>query len=119
MIVTTPQDVARIDAERALDGFKKVQVPILGIVENMSHFEQGGQRTYIFGQGGGRRMAEAYGAAFLGEIPIALSVREGSDAGVPVVVSAPDSPEALAFRQVARNLAGRLSVQDFMLLPMA
>lgn len=119
VIVTTPQDVARIDAERALDGFKRVQVPILGIVENMSHFEQGGQRTYIFGQGGGRRMAEAYGAAFLGEIPIALSVREGSDAGVPVVVSAPDSPEALAFRQVARNLAGQLSVRDFMLLPMA
>ncbi|MFZ5992422.1 MAG: Mrp/NBP35 family ATP-binding protein [Deinococcota bacterium] len=119
VIVTTPQDVARIDAERALDGFKKVQVPILGIVENMSFFDHGGQKTYIFGQGGGRKMAEAYGVAFLGEIPIALSVREGGDAGTPVVVSAPDSPEAQAFRQIARNLAGQMSVQAFMLLPMA
>lgn len=119
VIVTTPQDVARIDAERAVDGFKKVQVPILGVIENMSFFEQGGQRTYIFGQGGGRKMAETYGAAFLGEIPIAVSVREGGDAGTPVVVSAPASPEAEAFRQVARNLAGQLSVQAFMLLPMA
>jgi ATP-binding protein involved in chromosome partitioning len=119
VIVTTPQDVARIDAERAVDGFKKVQVPILGVIENMSFFEQGGQKTYIFGQGGGRKMAETYQAAFLGEIPIAVSVREGSDAGTPVVVSAPDSPEAQAFRRAARNLAGQMSVQAFMLLPMA
>ncbi|PZA06601.1 MULTISPECIES: Mrp/NBP35 family ATP-binding protein [unclassified Meiothermus] len=119
VIVTTPQDVARIDAERALDGFRKVQVPILGIVENMSFFEQAGQKTYIFGQGGGRRMAETYQTAFLGEIPLAPSVREGGDAGTPVVVSAPDSPEAQAFRQIARNLAGQMSVQTFMSLPMA
>jgi ATP-binding protein involved in chromosome partitioning len=119
VIVTTPQDVARIDAERALDMFKRVQVSVLGIIENMSFFEQNGQKTYIFGQGGGRKMAEQYKTAFLGEIPIALSVREGGDSGVPVVIGAPDSPEALAFRQAARNLAGQLSVQSYMLLPMA
>ena len=119
VIVTTPQDVARIDAERALDMFKRVQVGILGIIENMSFFEHNGEKTYIFGQGGGRRMAEQYNTAFLGEIPIALSVREGGDSGVPVVIGAPDSPEALAFHQAARNLAGQLSVQSYLLLPMA
>lgn len=119
VIVTTPQDVARIDAERALDMFKRVQVNVLGVLENMSYFEQGGQKTYIFGQGGGRKMAEAYKTAFLGEIPIALPVREGGDKGVPIVVSAPESLEAQAFRQAARTLAGQLSVQSFMLLPMA
>lgn len=119
VIVTTPQEVARIDAERAIDMFMRVQVGILGVVENMSYFEQGGQKTHIFGQGGGRKMAEQYKTAFLGEIPLALSVREGGDSGVPVVVDAPQSPEAEAFRQVARNLAGQLSVQSYMLLPMA
>jgi len=119
VIVTTPQDVARIDAERAVDGFKKVQVPILGIVENMSYLEQNGGRLHIFGQGGGHRMAESYKTAFLGEIPLAISVREGGDRGVPVVVGAPESDEARALRQVARNLAGQLSVQSYMLLPMA
>jgi ATP-binding protein involved in chromosome partitioning len=64
-------------------------------------------------------MAEQHNTAFLGEIPIALSVREGGDSGVPVLIGAPDSPEALAFRQAARNLAGQLSVQSYMLLPMA
>lgn len=118
VIVTTPQDVARIDAERAVDGFKKVQVSILGIVENMSWLEQNGSRQYLFGQGGGRRMAEAHKTAFLGEIPLAMAVREGGDAGVPVVVGAPDSPEAQALREIARNLAGQLSVQSYLLLPM-
>jgi ATP-binding protein involved in chromosome partitioning len=118
VIVTTPQDVARIDAERAVDGFKKVQVPILGIVENMSWLEQNGARLHLFGQGGGRRMAEAYKTAFLGEIPLAMAVREGGDTGVPVVLGAPDSPEAQALRQIARNLAGQLSVQSYLFLPM-
>lgn len=119
VIVTTPQEVARIDAERAADMFKRVQVPLLGVIENMSYFEQGGERVHIFGQGGGRRMAEAHKTAFLGEIPIAVAVREASDAGVPVVLSAPHSPEAQALREVARALAGQLSVQSYMLLPMA
>lgn len=119
LIVTTPQDVARIDAERAIDMFKKVQVSILGVLENMSYFEQNGQKTYIFGQGGGRKMAEQFKTAFLGEVPIGIPVREGGDAGVPVVVSNPESVESEAFRQAARNLAGQLSVQSYMLLPMA
>lgn len=119
VIVTTPQDVARIDAERALDGFKKVQVPILGVVENMSWLEQGGSRIHLFGQGGGRRMAEAHKTAFLGEIPLAVAVREGGDTGLPVVIGAPDSAEAQALRGIARNLAGQLSVQSYLFLPMA
>ncbi|MBF6594091.1 MAG: Mrp/NBP35 family ATP-binding protein [Thermaceae bacterium] len=118
VIVTTPQDVARIDAERAVDGFKKVQVPILGIVENMSYLEQAQGRLHIFGQGGGHKMAESYETAFLGEIPIAVSVREGGDVGVPVVVGLPDSAEATALRSIARNLAGQLSVRSYLLLPM-
>ncbi len=81
LIVTTPQDVARIDAERAVDMFKRVQVNILGVIENMSYFEQNGQETYIFGQGGGRQRAEQYKTAFLGEMPVASSVREGGDRG--------------------------------------
>jgi ATP-binding protein involved in chromosome partitioning len=119
LIVTTPQDVARIDAERAADAFRRVQVPLLGVLENMSYYEQGGVRVHLFGQGGGRAMAEAHQTAFLGEVPIAISVREGGDAGVPVVVSHPGSPEAEAFRRAARALAGQLSVQSFLLLPMA
>ncbi|MCS7057540.1 MAG: Mrp/NBP35 family ATP-binding protein [Meiothermus sp.] len=119
VIVTTPQEVACIDAERALDMFRRTQVEVLGIVENMSFFEQNGQRTYIFGQGGGRRMAERHRTAFLGEIPLALSVREAGDGGIPVVAGHPSSAEAEAFRQVARNLAGRLSVKTQLLLPMA
>jgi ATP-binding protein involved in chromosome partitioning len=119
LIVTTPQEVARIDAERAADGFRRVQVPLLGVLENMSYYDQGGERVHLFGQGGGRQMAQTHRTALLGEIPIALSVREGGDAGVPVVVSHPESPEAQAFRQAARALAGQLSVHSFMLLPMA
>lgn len=119
LIVTTPQEVARIDAERAVDMFKRVQVNLLGVIENMSYFEQNGQKSYIFGQGGGRKMAEQYKTTFLGEIPLALSVREGGDSGVPVVLGFPHSPEAEAFRQAARNLAGQLSVQSYTLLPMA
>lgn len=119
LIVTTPQDVARIDAERAADGFRRVQVPLLGVLENMSYYQQDGHKVHLFGQGGGRKMAEAHKTAFLGEIPLALSVREGGDAGVPVVISHPEGLEAQAFRQAARALAGQLSVHSFMLLPMA
>ncbi len=119
VIVTTPQDVARIDAERAVDMFKRVQIDVLGVLENMSFFEQNGTKTFIFGQGGGAAMAEAHNTAFLGEVPIAVAVREGGDAGVPITIAAPDSPEAIALRDAARLLAGRLSVQSFQLLPMA
>ncbi|MCL5964196.1 MAG: Mrp/NBP35 family ATP-binding protein, partial [Deinococcus sp.] len=119
VIVTTPQDVACIDAERAVDMFKKVQVPLLGVVENMSYYVSGGEKVRIFGEGGGRKIAESYQAAFLGEIPIAISVREGGDSGVPIVASSPGAQDAQAFRSVARLLAGQLSVRSYVLLPMA
>ncbi|MCS7218115.1 MAG: Mrp/NBP35 family ATP-binding protein [Thermus sp.] len=121
VIVTTPQEVALIDAERAADMFKKVQVPILGVVENMSHFlcPHCGQPTPIFGQGGGRRLAERLKTRFLGEIPLTLAVRESGDQGRPILVTAPESPEAEAFQKAARELAGALSVQSFIALPMA
>lgn len=120
VIVTTPQDVARIDAERAVDMLKRTQVPLLGIVENMSYFRlPDGSVQHLFGQGGGRKMAQTYETAFLGEIPIGQNIRESGDAGTPVVAAAPLSSEAEAFRNVARNLAAQLSVKGMMLLPMA
>lgn len=120
VIVTTPQEVALIDAERAADMFKKVQVPVLGVVENMSHFlcPHCGKPTPIFGEGGGRRLAEALGVRFLGGIPLTLSLRESGDRGVPMVAQDPEGPEAQAFLEAARALAAALSVQTFLPLPM-
>ena len=122
VIVTTPQDVALIDAMRAIDMFKKARVPLLGIIENMSYFvaPDTGRRYDIFGHGGGRKAAKDLGVPFLGEIPIELSLREDSDAGTPALDAHPDAPASLALREVAQNLAGRISVQSLeLLLPMA
>lgn len=121
VIVTTPQEVALIDAERAADMFKKVQVPILGVLENMSHFlcPHCGKPTPIFGEGGGRRLAEKLKTRFLGEIPLTLPLRESGDRGRPILVENPEGPEAEAFRKAARELAAALSVQAFIALPMA
>ncbi|AEB11615.1 Mrp/NBP35 family ATP-binding protein [Marinithermus hydrothermalis] len=120
VIVTTPQDVARIDAERAADMFRKVQVPLLGVIENMAYYAcpSCGERSYLFGQGGGRKLAESQNTAFLGEIPLSMPVRESGDAGTPITVAHPDAPEAQAFRQVARQLAGQLSIRNLSTLPM-
>jgi ATP-binding protein involved in chromosome partitioning len=113
VLVTTPQDVALADVVRAKQMFDKVHIPVLGIVENMSNFvcPHCQQTTPIFHHGGGHRAAEMFGIAFLGEIPLVLSVREGGDAGRPVVVDRPDSPEAQAFLSMARNIAGRVSAE--------
>ena len=113
VLVTTPQDVALADVVRAKQMFDKVHIPVLGIVENMSTFlcPHCQKETPIFHHGGGRRAAEMFGIAFLGEIPIVLSVREGGDAGRPVVVAAPASPEAQAFVAMAKNIAGRVSAE--------
>ncbi|MGZ3460323.1 MAG: Mrp/NBP35 family ATP-binding protein [Archangium sp.] len=113
VLVTTPQDVALADVVRAKQMFDKVHIPVLGIVENMSTFvcPHCLKTTEIFHHGGGRRAAEMFGISFLGEIPLVLSVRQGGDAGRPVVVSNPDSPEALAFMTMARNIAGRVSAE--------
>jgi len=110
VIVSTPQDIALIDARKAIAMFGKVHVPILGIVENMSLFvcPGCGQSHAIFGHGGARATAESLGAPFLGEIPLVPRIRELSDLGTPVAVAAPDGPEAAAFLAVAEKVAAAL-----------
>ncbi len=111
LIVTTPQDVALQDVERAVAMFEKVKVPVLGVVENMSGFacSHCGKVTDIFDKGGGVRAAGVFKVPFLGEIPLVPEVRAGSDSGHPLVLTHPDSPAAQAFTQVARKLAAQLS----------
>lgn len=112
VIVTTPQDVALEDVRRAVSMFQNpnINVPILGVVENMSHFicPCCGERTEIFGQGGGGRIVERFGIPLLGQLPINPAIREGGDQGRPVVVSAPDSEEARTFARMAREIIGRV-----------
>ena len=110
LVVTTPQDVALQDVQRAVAMFEKVKVPVLGIVENMSGFSCShcGKVTDIFDKGGGVRAAEAFKVPFLGEVPLVPEVRAGSDNGHPLVLTHPDSPAAQAFIKVARQLAARL-----------
>ena len=110
VIVSTPQDIALIDARKAITMFQKVKVPILGIVENMSMFicENCGHAHPIFGHGGARDTAAALGAPFLGEIPLVPKIRELSDAGTPVAVAEPDGAEAAAFLAVAEKVAAAL-----------
>ncbi len=103
VIVSTPQDLALIDARRGITMFKQVNVPILGLVENMSYFicPHCDGRSDIFAHGGTRHEAQRLGVPFLGEVPLALTIREQSDAGQPVVAAAPDGPHAAAYRQIA------------------
>lgn len=114
VIVSTPQDLALIDARKALAMFRRTEVPVLGIVENMSVFvcPHCGTASHIFGHGGARETAAQLGCDFLGEIPLVPSIRETSDAGTPIVAQAPASLEAEAFAVIARNVAAKLSVQD-------
>jgi len=107
VVVTTPQDVALIDARKGLAMFRKVNVPVLGIIENMSYFicRHCGEREEIFGHGGGRRTAELLGVPFLGEIPIDPKVVVGGDSGEPIVILDPTSAAAQAFRQLAATVA--------------
>ena len=106
IVVSTPQDVALLDARKALDMFHKTRVPVLGLVENMSAYvcPNCGHEAHIFGHGGARAEAERLGLPFLGEIPLELSIRVAGDGGTPVVAARPDGPEARAFRQLARRL---------------
>ena len=103
VIVSTPQDLALIDARRGIAMFRRVNVPVLGIVENMSTFicPHCGTRSDIFGHGGARHEAERLGVPFLGEVPLDIAIREKSDAGLPVVATAPDSPNAQVYRDIA------------------
>ncbi|GAC1330578.1 MAG: Mrp/NBP35 family ATP-binding protein [Beijerinckiaceae bacterium] len=106
VIVSTPQDLALIDARRGIAMFERTEVPILGVVENMSYFlcPHCGGRTDVFAHGGARHEAERLGVPFLGEVPLELAIRESSDAGRPVVASAPDGQHAQAFREIARRV---------------
>src|SRR5579871_2448629 len=114
VIVSTPQDIALIDAKKGIAMFKKTQVPILGVVENMSVFvcPDCGHAHHIFGHGGARDTAATLGAPFLGEIPLVAKVRELSDAGTPVMIADPDGPEAKAFLAVAEKVAASLQTAD-------
>ena len=111
LIVTTPQDIALADARKGLAMFEKVAVPVLGIVENMSlHVcSNCGHVEHIFGEGGGARMAAEYGVQLLGTLPLDARVREEADGGAPSVVSAPGTPRAAAFLEMARHTAGALA----------
>ena len=111
VIVSTPQDIALIDARRGVRMFEKVLVPVLGLVENMSSFvcPHCGTTTHLFGHGGARREAEALGVPFLGEVPLLLDIRLTSDAGTPIVAQAPDSPAARAYADIAGRLWTSLS----------
>lgn len=106
VIVSTPQDIALIDARKGLHMFQKVDVPVLGIIENMSYFAcpHCGERTDIFGHGGARREAAKLGTEFLGEIPLDIVIRETSDSGQPVVVSDPDGAYAKTYRAIADKI---------------
>jgi ATP-binding protein involved in chromosome partitioning len=111
VIVSTPQDLALIDARRGIAMFNRVNVPVLGIVENMSYFlcPQCGERSDIFGHGGARHEAERQGVPFLGEVPLHIDIREKSDAGLPVVATAPDGPHAKIYRDIATRVRDGLS----------
>jgi len=113
IIVTTPQDIALLDARKGLKMFEKVEVPILGIVENMSiHIcSQCGHEEHIFGEGGGAVMASEANIGLLGSLPLELSIRQQADSGKPTVVSDPDSRAASIYREIARKAAAKLSQQ--------
>ncbi len=110
VIVSTPQDLALIDARRGVSMFKRVNVPVLGIVENMSYFlcPSCGTRADIFGHGGARREAERLGVPFLGEVPLHMAIREKSDAGLPVVATEPDSSHAKIYRDIAAKVQDQI-----------
>jgi ATP-binding protein involved in chromosome partitioning len=113
VIVTTPQDIATLDARKSLRMFEKVEVPVLGLIENMAvHVcSNCGHAEHLFGQGGGERMAAQYGVPLLGSLPLEIGIREQGDAGVPIVAARPDSAAAQAYREAARRLADALAAR--------
>jgi ATP-binding protein involved in chromosome partitioning len=114
VIVTLPQQVSIEDATRGLEMFRQLNVPVLGIIENMSYLEMpDGSRVDVFGTGGGEQMARKTGVPFIGMIPLDPSVRVGGDGGLPIVVSAPESPAAKALVGIAQDIAAKLSVASF------
>jgi ATP-binding protein involved in chromosome partitioning len=118
VVVTTPQGVSVSDVRKAVAMFRQLNIPLLGVIENMSWFTCGhcGGRTDIFGTGGGRRMAEELSIPFLGEVPIDTRVRSGGDEGQPIVALAPEAPAAQAFADVASRVAAQISIQNMRVL---
>jgi ATP-binding protein involved in chromosome partitioning len=115
IITVTPQPVATHDGVKGMLMFKQLEVPILGVVENMSYFVCPcgcNHRTDIFGHGGGRKIAEQYEVRFLGEVPLDMSIRDGGDAGKPIMIAAPTSPHAEAFRHIASQVASQVSIEN-------
>jgi ATP-binding protein involved in chromosome partitioning len=112
LIVTTPQDVAMNVAVKAIGMFNKLNVPIIGVVENMSYLKcpHCSEQIYLFGQGGGKKISDDFKIPFIGEIPLHPGIREGSDLGKPAVVSEPESVQARAFTSAAKLVAGRISI---------
>ncbi|WP_158987503.1 iron-sulfur cluster carrier protein ApbC [Lysobacter panacisoli] len=121
VIVTTPQDVATLDAKKALKMFEKVNVPVLGLVENMAvHVcSNCGHTEHVFGEGGGQRMAAQYGVPLLGSLPLEIGIREQGDAGVPIVAAQPDGAAAAAYRLTARRLAIELARRPRVATPLS
>ncbi len=115
VVVTTPQDISLADARKAYKMFEKVNVPVLGIIENMSYHicAHCGHREDIFGTGGGQREANELGSPFLGSIPIYTPIRIGGDIGKPIVVLEPEAEQAKQIRQIARNMAAQISISQF------
>lgn len=114
VIVSTPQDLALLDARKGITMFRKVEVPLLGVIENMSYFiaPDTGARYDIFGPGGAKAEAERIGVPFLGEVPLTISIREMSDAGTPVVVAEPDGPQAAIYREIAEKVWARMGADE-------
>ena len=114
VVVTTPQGVSVSDVKKAVAMFRQLNTPVLGVIENMSYFVCGHcqERTDIFGNGGGRKIAEEMQIPFLGEVPIDIRVRSGGDEGLPIVSAAPDAPAAQAFLAVASQVAAQVSIQN-------
>lgn len=110
VIVSTPQDIALIDAIKGINLFNKIGVPVLGVIENMSYYicEKCGHRAEIFGHAGAERTAEKYGIDFLGAIPLHYDIRQNADSGTPIVQSAPDSPYAKAYEEIAEKISAKL-----------
>jgi len=118
VMVTTPQEVSLLDVRKGIAMFKHLNVPIIGVVENMSYFIcPHGERVKIFGEGGGQRIADEHKVPLLGQIPLDPETRLGGDEGFPILVRAPDSPQARAFRTLGGAVAARISTRDLMMLP--
>jgi ATP-binding protein involved in chromosome partitioning len=115
IVVTTPQQVSLADTRRAIAMYKKLNIPTLGVIENMSYFvcRHCGEDADIFGHGGGERLAEDNSVPFLGRIPIYQPIREGSDHGVPLLVSEPESPAGMAFMAAAERAAAQISIASY------